>query len=85
MNINIPELSEVINRVNLLEKAFAEIKFPQTPAKEYYSIKDAAEYLNISEKSVRRKISQKTIKANRQLRHIRIAREELERYGKYGY
>ena len=45
-----------------------------------YSIGEVAEMLNLSEKTIRRLISRNLLKPLRATRHIRISRQELERF-----
>lgn len=83
MNINIPELSEIINRVNLLEESIASIK-QQSPStkKEWYSLREASERLNCSTKTVSRLIERGDLCKHLGLRHIRIPESSIEEYEK---
>jgi len=45
-----------------------------------YSLKEKAQMLGISEKSVRRLIARNLLRPSRALRHLLIARSEIERF-----
>ena len=45
-----------------------------------FSVKETAEILGVSEKTVRRLINRKLLRASRALRHLRIAKKEIERF-----
>ena len=50
------------------------------PPRLAYSLKETAQMLGISEKSVRRLIARNLLRPSRALRHLLIARSEIERF-----
>ena len=51
-----------------------------SPLRLAFSVKETAEILGISEKTVRRLISRGLLRASRALRHLLIAKKEIERF-----
>jgi len=53
---------------------------PPPPPRLAFSVREAAQMLGVSEKTVRRLINRKLLRASRALRHLRIAKAEVERF-----
>ena len=50
------------------------------PQRLAFSVKETAQILGVSEKTVRRLVARKLLRASRALRHLLIAKKEIERF-----
>lgn len=62
-----------------MQKALGQSNIPPKPRR-FYTIKEAATELNVSKVTVRRLIDRGLLRPNRTIRHIRIAREQIDEF-----
>ncbi len=60
--------------------SLAEAHLPPSPARMAFSLKETAGLLGVSEKTVRRLVARRLIRPSRALRHLLIAKREIERF-----
>ena len=84
MLINIPQLSELLERMEALElqnrKLLQLLQEDKPSQKEWYSIKEAAIFLGVSTATVRRLIARNLLKRSLATRHIKIPADSLREY-----
>lgn len=72
-------LEEMDQRLKKLEDAIASLT-KQPPERTWFDVQGASQYLGISPSSLRRLIARGLIKKCVGIRHVRVHREELEKY-----
>jgi len=60
--------------------SLAEAQLPPPPDRMAFSLKETAGVLGVSEKTVRRLVARRLLRPSRALRHLLIARREVERF-----
>jgi excisionase family DNA binding protein len=58
----------------------AEAQLPPAPDRMAFSLKETAGVLGVSEKTVRRLVARRLLRPSRALRHLLIAKREIERF-----
>lgn len=79
MVVNVPELTELVNRVETLENLIRRLQSP-AKRKEWYSKKEAATYLNVSTKTIDNYIGRKLLKKSGASRHVNIPFSSLKNF-----
>jgi len=80
MTINIPEITEILARVEQLELQLQTLN--GNASKKYYTVKEAAKYLERSYMTVYRYIQRGVLRANRASKDYRIHISDLEDFRK---
>jgi len=60
--------------------SLAEAQLPPAPDRMAFSLKETAGVLGVSEKTVRRLVARRLLRPSRALRHLLIAKREIERF-----
>jgi excisionase family DNA binding protein len=80
MPIETPSLPPAINLKPDTSALARPAAWPPQPPRLAFSVRETAQMLGMSEKTVRRLIDRKLLRASRALRHLRIAKTEIERF-----